>query len=79
MEYNPLADKNELRIRDVFICIDQIEKYSYMINVIDNTGKISYTRKEIKQVCDFQLDQLNSGVCFIGQVRKNGYTPGYFF
>lgn len=56
-EYNPLEDANQLRVGDVFLCLDQVAQYSYLMNIVDNEGKVSYTRKEITNLSDFQLDQ----------------------
>ena len=80
-EYNPLEDKNVERVKDVWLCVDQKDKWGYMLNVVDGKGKVSYTRKDIggNNVSDFQLDKQNQGICFIGQPRKNKYIPGYFF
>lgn len=48
MEYSPFIDENIMRAKDVFLCIDQTsDKFDYMINVIDKSGKVSYTRKVI--------------------------------
>ena len=34
-EYNPLEDKNIPRVADVFLCLDQIGPFKYMLNVVD--------------------------------------------
>lgn len=55
-EYNPLEDANQLRVEDVFLCLDKTGQYCFILNIIDNEGKISYTRKDITNLSDFQLD-----------------------
>jgi hypothetical protein len=52
-EYNPLEDKNIPRVSDVFLCLDQTGPFTYMLNVVDNQQKISYTRKDMTNVSDF--------------------------
>lgn len=78
-EYNPLEDANQIRVRDIFLCLDKVGEFEYLMNIVDKQGKVSYTRKTVTNLSDFQLDQSTQGVCFIGQPRKNGYIPGYFF
>lgn len=50
-----------------------------MINVVDLAQKISYTRKELTSMGDFQINIQQSGLNFFGHPRKNGYIPGYLF
>lgn len=52
-EYNPLDDANILRVKDIFLCVDQIGQYSYMLNVVDQAQKTSYTTKNLTNVSDF--------------------------
>jgi hypothetical protein len=78
-EYNPLEDKNIPRVQDVFLCVDQTGPFTYMLNVVDQTQKTSYTRKEMTNVSDFQINMQEQGVNFIGNPRKNNYIPGYLF
>ena len=79
LEYNPLEDKNMDRAKDVFLCLDQIGNHKYMLNIVDATQKISFTRKELTNVCDFQINQKDQGINFIGNSRSNNYIPGYLF
>ena len=55
-EYNPLEDSNILRVKEVFLCVDQTGQFSYMLNVVDQAQKTSYTRKELAHVSDFQIN-----------------------
>jgi hypothetical protein len=50
-----------------------------MLNVVDNTQKTSYTRKDMTNVSDFQVNIQEQGINFIGNPRKNNYIPGYLF
>lgn len=34
-EYNPLEENNILRVKDVFLCLDQTDTFSYMLNIVD--------------------------------------------
>jgi|LauGreDrversion4_2_1035121.scaffolds.fasta_scaffold222801_3 hypothetical protein len=36
-EYNPLEDENILRVKNVFLCVDQTGQFTYMLNVLDQT------------------------------------------
>ena len=48
-------DKNIPVKENVFMCIDQVELYTYIINVIDQAGKVSYTRKTIESMKDLTI------------------------
>ena len=78
-EYSPLTDSNILRVKNVFLCIDQIGNFQYMINVVDGAQKTSFTRRELTNMSDFQINQAEQGLNFIGVPRKNQYIPGYLF
>jgi hypothetical protein len=56
-EYNPLEDNDILRVSDVFLCLDQTGDYAFMINVVDKAQKISYTRKQMNNVAEIQVNQ----------------------
>ena len=79
LEYNPLEDKNIPRVSDVFMCVDQIGKFSFMFNIVDKAQKTSYTTKEFKDLNDFEISVKDQSVNFIGNPRKNHYIPGYIF
>jgi hypothetical protein len=55
LEYNPLEDRNIPRVSDVFMCVDQIDTYRFMFNIVDKAQKISYTEKEFKDFNDFEI------------------------
>eukprot|EP00347_Sterkiella_histriomuscorum_P022900 403336735 len=92
LEYSPFIDENITRAKDIFLCIDQVTsqgsdskskgKFEYMINIIDKTGKISYTRKAITASAnsDIQLSSRDMQLNFIGNPRKGSkFIPGYVF
>ena len=69
------------RVKGCFLCLDQIagKNFSYMLNVVDQAQKTSFTRKELTSMGEFQINQASQGVNFFGNPRKNGYIPGYLF
>ena len=79
LEYNPLEDRNIPRVADIFMCVDQIDTYRFMFNIVDKPQKISYTEKEFKDFNDFEISVNQLSVNFIGKPRKNRYIPGYVF
>lgn len=79
LEYNPLQDDNIVRAKDVFLAVDRIGKFRYMLNVVDGAQSTSYTRKELQNMSDFQFNNVEQGINFIGNPRKNHYIPGYLF
>lgn len=50
-----------------------------MLNIVDASGTLSYTRKDIASLYDFSVDQQSKALHFIGNPRKGNYIPGYFF
>lgn len=52
-EYSPLEDQYIPRVKNVFLSVDQTGQFAFMLNVLDLAQKVSYTRKEIKNVSDF--------------------------
>jgi hypothetical protein len=50
--YDASIDNNVDIQKDVFLCLDQIDNFKYMLNVIDKTGSKSYTRKILNTVDD---------------------------
>jgi hypothetical protein len=81
LEFNPLDDRNIPRISGVFLCIDQLAGRPnwFMLNVVDGAQRTSYTRKELANICDVQINNGEQGINFIGEARRNGYIPGYLF
>ena len=59
LEYNPLEDLDIPRVKNCFLCLDQIagKNFSYMINVVDLSQKTSFTRKELSSMGEFQINQ----------------------
>lgn len=64
--YNSHYDKNILVKENVFLCVDQIEMYQYIMNVIDQTGKKSFTRKQLESVKDISVMTTDQAVVWIG-------------
>lgn len=80
LEYSPFIDENIERAKDVFLCIDESDKFEYVINVVDKEGKLSYTRKNINTSGEIQLSTRDKTLNFIGNPRKGSkFIPGYVF
>lgn len=50
-----------------------------MLNVVDGAQTTSFTRKELQDLSDFQINRQEQGINFIGAPRRNRYLPGYLF
>ncbi|CDW81218.1 UNKNOWN [Stylonychia lemnae] len=80
LEYSPFIEENFERVKNVFLCIDQTDKFEYIINIIDLAGKTSYTRKTIVNSADVQVSSQDQAFMFTGNQRKGSkFTPGYVF
>jgi len=52
-EYSPFLNEDILRAKDVFLAIDRVGEFDYLLNIVDLAGKLSYTRKALKNQGDF--------------------------